>query len=162
MPKKATYVFLTLLGIIAVLFFYNKYKVAPKINFNAINLIDSEGNSFLFNRLKGKNMVVCFYAGWCGDCLKELKLINKIKNENLQGVEIICITDEPLAKMQLFKEKTGYPFVFLKMKEGFNETGVHSIPLTYIVNKNLQVVKEQVGYIHWDDPSTIKHIKSLF
>ena len=73
--------------------------------------------------------------------------------------EFAC--DEPLEKIMSFKEKTDYPFTFLKLTKGFNEIGIFSIPTSYIVNTKLEVKKETVGYLDWKDPSTAEHLVKL-
>lgn len=155
-------VFLVLLGVLVALYFYNKYRVAPSINLEQLDVLNEKGTKTSLNQWKGKKIVLSFYASWCGNCLEELEIINKIKNTELQDVEVICITDEPIEKLIAFKSKKGYPFTFLKLNNSFSEIGIHSIPVTYIVNQDFQIVKEQVGYIHWDNPATLNHIKGLF
>lgn len=162
MTNKWTNLFLLILGLLIALYFYNRYEVAPEIQLNQLQLQDEKGSVFKFESLKGKKLVVAFYASWCGNCIEELKEINKIRNSELRDVEIICITDESLDILNDFKNKTLYPFTFIKLKTRFSEIGIFSIPVTYIVNQDLKIVKEQVGYLHWDDPSTLNHIKGLF
>lgn len=162
MTKKWTNLFLLLLAVIIGLYFYNKYRVAPDIKLNELDLVTETGERFDVNTLKGKKIVISFYASWCGNCLVEMKEINKIKNTELNDVEIICITDESLEKLNDFKNTKGYPFRFLKLNKPFSSIGIYSIPVTYIVNQDLKIVKEQVGYIKWNDPSTLNHIKGLY
>lgn len=162
MSKKLINLFLLLIAALVGFYFYNKYRVAPDLKLNELSLVDGNGAAFNMNSLKGKKVVISFYASWCGNCLEELEVINKIKDKELSDVEIVCITDESLEKLNKFKSNSGYPFTFLKLDKRFPDIGIHSIPVTYIVNKDLQIVKEQVGYLHWDDPSTLNHIKGLF
>lgn len=162
MSKKLINLFLLLIAALVGIYFYNKYRVAPDLKLNELSLVDGNGSGFNINTLKGKKVVISFYASWCGNCLEELEVINKIKDKELSDVEIICITDESLEKLNKFKSNSGYPFTFLKLDKRFPDIGIHSIPVTYIVNRDLQIVKEQVGYLHWDDPSTLHHIKGLF
>ena len=162
MSKKLGYLIIVTAACLIALFYYNKYRIAPSVKFTELRLIDAEGKAFDFNSLKGKKLVVSMYASWCGNCIQELKVINKIKATELSDVEIICITDESIEKLLNFKENTGYPFTFLKMQKHFPDIGINSIPVTYIVNKNLEIVKEEVGYIEWNDPSTLNYIKGLY
>lgn len=162
MSKKWINILFLLLGVIIALFFYNKYRVAPNIKLTELPLSDEHGNAYRFENLKGKKLVVSFYASWCGNCLQELKEINKIKDSELSDVEIICITDESLEKLNQFKNENAYPFTFLKLNKIFPDIGINSIPVTYLVNQNLEIVKEQVGYFDWQDPSTLNHLKSLY
>lgn len=136
--------------------------MAPKIDLTKLEIVTEQEQPFNLAQLKGKKLIVSFYASWCGNCIQELREINKIKNTELKDIDVICLTDEPIEKLLMFKEKTGYPFTFLKLTKQFGEINIHSIPVTYIVNEKLEVVEEYLGYIEWDDPSTVNHIKSLY
>lgn len=162
MEKKWIYSLLALLGGIIALFYYNKYKVAPSIDLSKLEIVTETEQPFNMSQLKGKKLIVSFYASWCGNCLEELKDINKIKNSDLNDIEVVCLTDESIEKISQFKEKTGYTFLFLKLKKNFPDINIYSIPVTYIVNEKLEVVEEYLGYVDWTDPSTLNHIKSLY
>ena len=142
-------------------YFYNKYKVAPSIDFSKLSLVDLNQQPVNFNSFKGKKLVVCFSASWCPNCLDELKELNDIKSTKLNEVEVVVISDESLEKIIAFKEKKGYPFTFLKLNQNFNDIGIFSIPTSYIVNTKLEVKKETVGYLDWKDASTAEHLVKL-
>jgi peroxiredoxin len=162
MQKKWIYALLALLGGLIILFYYNKYKVAPTIDLTKIEITTDTEQPFSMSELKGKKLIVSFYASWCGNCLEELKDINKVKQSDLSDIEVVCITDESIEKISQFKENTGYTFRFLKLKKNFQDINIYSIPVTYIVNEKLEVVEEHLGYIDWTDASTLNHIKSLY
>lgn len=160
MNKKWTYALALLVAVFVVFFLYHKYRVAPAVQFNQLLLTDLYGKPFQFTSLKGKKTVVCFSASWCPNCLEELQDINAVKSE-LTDVEVVVISDEPIEKIQSFKEKRKYPFLFLKMNQAFNQIGIHSIPTSYILNRELEVKKETVGYLDWKNASTREHLKKL-
>ncbi len=142
-------------------YFYNKYNSAPIIDFNKLTLFDLGQQPVKFESFKGKKLVVCFSASWCPNCLDEMREINDVKNTQLNDVEIVIISDEAIEKVISWKERTGYPFTFLKMNGHFNDIGIFSIPTSYIVNTKLEVKKETVGYLDWKDASTAEHLKKL-
>jgi peroxiredoxin len=142
-------------------YMYQKYHVAPALNLNSLSLADLDGNPVRMESFKGKKLVVCFSASWCGNCREELDAITSVKEREIPEVEVVVISDEPLEKVRTFKNKSGYPFTFLKMNKPFNSIGIYSIPTSYIVNERLEVVKETVGYINWKDPSMLQHIKMI-
>lgn len=152
---------LILLSVITILYFYNKYKVAPSIKLNELEMTDEFNHKFDIKSLKGKKVALCFYASWCPDCLKELKQINSIYSEKLNDIEVLAVTDETIEKLVSFKAKKQYPFTFLKLTKSFNDLKIHSIPTTYLINENSDIVYEKVGYINWTDESTLNHLKSL-
>lgn len=161
MNKKWINLLFLVIAALVGFYFYNKYKVAPSIDFSKLTLVDLQEQPVKFESFKGKKLVVCFSASWCPNCLDELRELNDIKNNELKDVEVLVISDEPLEKIMSFKEKTNYPFIFLKLTKGFNEIGIFSIPTSYIVNTKLEVKKETVGYLDWKDASTAEHLVKL-
>jgi peroxiredoxin len=162
MTKKKTYIILmiAILGVVG-LYFYNKYNVAPTINIAKLDVIDQDTNKFDISSLKGKKVIVSFYASWCPNCIEELKVLNSIKNQKLADVEVLAITDESIEKLVAFKTKTQYPFTFLTITGQFPEIGINSIPVTYLLNTKGEIVYNNVGYVEWNDESTLEHLKGL-
>lgn len=163
MNAKKSYILLFIfIGGLAILYFYNKYRVAPGIELSRLEVTDERGNDFhIPDSIKGKKVILSFYASWCGDCLKELKNLNAVKNTELANVAVLAVTDESLGKLTAFKEKKQYPFTFLRLKQYFNELKVFSIPVVYLINAEGKIVYEHVGYVNWQDASTLSHLKSL-
>ena len=161
MNNKLKYILVAVIAIVAAIYFYNKYRVAPGINLEKISLKDITGQPVKFSDFKGRKIILTFSASWCGNCLVELKALNAIKNKELSDVEVIVISDEPLETVQAFKERRGYPFTFLKMEGSFSSLGINAIPTNYILNKNLEVKYEKVGEIDWKDASTVQFMKKL-
>jgi peroxiredoxin len=163
MPKNRIYLILVLfIGGCIAFYYYHKYKMVPSVDIKKLEIVNENGENFDLNSLKGKKLIISFYASWCGNCLEEMREIIKIKNTELNGIDVVCITDESLEKLNGFKERSGYPFTFLKLKKSFPEIGINSIPVTYIVNEKMEVVEEYLGYIEWNNPSTVNYIKGLY
>jgi len=162
MTKKTTYQIL-IIAIVALvgLYFYNKYNVAPSIQVDKLEILNEDSTKFDIQSLKGKKVIISFYASWCPNCIDELKVLNTIKNEKLSDVEILAITDESMDKLISFKNRKQYPFTFLKLNASFPEIGIASIPTTYLLNTKGEIVYNKVGYIEWDDESNLNHLKSL-
>jgi peroxiredoxin len=162
MTKKTTYLILVIAMLaVAGMYFYNKYNVAPTIQISSLQVIDENAQKFDINSLKGKKVIISFYASWCPNCIQELKALNSIKNQRLADVEVLAITDESIDKLINFKTKKNYPFTFLKLVNPFSSIGIESIPTTYLLNTKGQIVYNKVGYISWDDESNLTHLKSL-
>jgi len=162
MSKRQTYNVL-IIAIFALIgmYLFNKYKVAPKIDIANLEVVDDTSAKFDIKSLKGKKVIVSFYASWCPDCLKELKALNQIKNEKLSGIEVLAITDETMEKLISFKTKKQYPFTFLKLSKSFNDLKIFSIPTVYLLNTKGEIVYEKVGYINWENEAELLHLTSL-
>lgn len=161
MNKKWTLPAVLIATLFVVFYFYNKYHVAPSINLQTLDLRNLAGDSVNMETFKGKKIILSFGASWCGNCIEEMTDLNSVKNSELQDVEIIIVSDEPLETVNSFKNRKNYPFTFLKMNKAFHEIGINAIPTSYIINTKLQVMKESVGYINWKDPSTAQHLRKL-
>ena len=161
MKNKLVIASITLLAAFIGFYFYTKFRVAPTINFSALNLSDLNGNQVKFDTFKGKKLVLCFSASWCGNCWQELRAINKIKSTQLQDVEVLVVSDEPDDRVLKFDAKFPGTFKYLKLNTDFASIGIHSIPTTYIFDSQLQLKKEHVGYLNWEDPSALEHLKKL-
>jgi len=161
MPKKWIYPVGLIIAAFVAFFIYQKYRIAPSIELNELNLVDLNDQPVSMSDFKGKKVVLCFSASWCGNCREELATIASIKEKDLQDVEVVVISDESLKKIQEFKVRNGYSFTYLKMNKSFGEIGINSIPTTYILNTSQEIKKETVGYLNWKDASTLEHLKKL-
>jgi peroxiredoxin len=159
--KYAKYIIFAVLAGLVALYLYNRYRVAPGMDFNKLTLTDVDGNPFSWKSLEGKKMVVSFGASWCVNCREEMQLMNTLKNKELSDVTVVVISDEPLERIKSFSVANGYPFLFLKMEQSFPSIGVNAIPVNYIVNRKLQITYEEVGSIEWEDGATVEHMKKL-
>ncbi len=163
MKQKKTIISLTLVIVAACIgyFFYNKYNAAPKIDIVKLNVVNEDTIAFDFATLKGKKVIVSFYASWCPGCLQELKALNAIYNQKLADVVVLAITDESIEKLVEFKNKKKYPFTFLTLTGNFNDIGVFSIPTMYLLNSKGEQVYENVGFVDWEDVSTFNYLNTL-
>ncbi len=161
MPNKLISALVLVIAVILGFYLYKKYKIAPDLELENLQVTDLSGNTVQLDQFVGKKTILCFGASWCGPCRSELKLISAVKDETLTDVEVVVISDEPIGRVQQFRDHTGYPFTWLKLVNSFNEMGIKSIPTTYLVNTKGKIVKKEVGYIDWGDASTVKRLKEL-
>ncbi|MDZ4663499.1 MAG: TlpA disulfide reductase family protein [Bacteroidota bacterium] len=161
MPKKISLILIFVLFALGALYLYNKYKVAPSIDISKLSLQTLDGKPFDIASLKGKKVIMSFSASWCGNCIREMNAMKKIKDTELQGIEIVIIDDEPMETVISFKEKREYPFTFLKVEQAFPSIGIYSIPVTYFYNAKQELTGNEVGEIDWQDSSHREHFKQI-
>lgn len=161
MQKKIILLFIVALIGLGVFYFYSKYRMAPTVDITKLNLVNLAGEAFDVNSLKGKKTIICFSASWCGNCISEMKALKKIKDTELQDIEIVIIDDEPLEQVIKFKEYKDYPFTFLKLNQSFPNIGILSIPVSYFYDSSLILKGDEVGELDWLDPSAREHYKQL-
>ena len=161
LAKPSTLIFIVLMAL-CVGYFYKKYRIAPTIDLLKQEVFDENNIKKDLSSYKGKKLIITYYASWCPDCLKEMKALDEVKINEFSDVEVIAITDESQEKLVTFKNKKNYPFTFFRLNQSFDKINIYSIPVTYIVSTNGNLVYEKVGVVDWKNISFREHIKALF
>ena len=110
-------------------------------------LTDLQGKTWTLSALRGKVVLVNFWATWCPPCRKEMPdleaLYNRFKD---QGLVILAISDEEAEKVQPFisERKITYP-VMLDPGRKVNELfQVEGIPKSFVYNRDGKLVTESI------------------
>jgi peroxiredoxin len=110
-------------------------------------LSDLQGNPWHLRDLKGKVVLVNFWATWCPPCRKEMPdlqaLYDRYKD---QGFVVVSISDEEAAKVQPFiaERKITYP-VLLDPGRKINDLfQVEGIPKSFVYNREGKLVAQSI------------------
>lgn len=136
-----------ILLLLGILFFtLNNKPKAPDVTFTTI-----EGKKIAMADLKGKMVLVNFWATDCPGCIKEMPaLVETYKTYQTQGLEIIAVAMpyDPPAQVANYMRVKQLPFPV--MHDGFSEMtkkfgGVSLVPTSYIFNKNGEQLQRTIG-----------------
>lgn len=130
--------------------------------FTEVNVQTVDEKPFVF-KANDKAWVVNVWATWCAPCIKELPDLEKLHKTGKYNVVAISMDAKPSA-VSAFQTKnnlTELPMAWDDFgKELGKKLGVRKIPHTFILDKNLKVVGEELGERQWAHPMMIEKIET--
>jgi peroxiredoxin len=110
-------------------------------------LADLQGKSWHLRDLRGKVVLVNFWATWCPPCRKEMPdlqaLYDKYKD---QGFVVLSISDEEVAKVAPFiaERKITYPVLLDPGRKVNDAFIVEGIPKSFVYNREGKLVAQSI------------------
>jgi thiol-disulfide isomerase/thioredoxin len=102
--------------------------------------------------LRGKVVLVNFWATWCPYCRHEMPAMEAFYRENrARGFEIVAYSlDKTQAEADDYLRKEGYTFPAPLMSPGVSEAfgGVERVPLSFVVDRNGVIRHRIAGQVH--------------
>jgi len=123
----------------------------------AIRLQNLNGNTVSLDTLRGKVVLVHFWATFCIPCLEEMPVLESLSQEyGRQGLIILGIAGDrgKTEVVREFAEKTGVSFPVLHDQDGRirNQYEVVALPTTYLVGRDGKISGRAIGTRSWDEP----------
>lgn len=107
------------------------------------------GQTVDLSRLRGKIVLLNFWATWCAPCQAEIPVFAAWQREyGSQGLAVIGISmDDDAATAQRLVEKLrpGYPIAMGDVKIGEQYGGVLGLPMTFLIGRDGQVLAQFQG-----------------
>ena len=110
-----------------------------------------DGQKIDIKDLKGKIVLINFWATWCPPCQEELKRVQKEIIDRFKGKDFVFLAisrEETREQVKKFREKNGYTFPMgldLERKI-YSKFATATIPRNFIIDKKGKIVEIEVGY----------------
>jgi len=115
-----------------------------------LRLTGLDGKEWNLAQLRGKVVVVNFWASWCGPCVDELPVLNALARQDPDKVAVVGVNyKEPLDTIERFS--TAHPFAYPVLRdrggEMFKKWTAGVMPTTILVDRQGRARWRSVGEI---------------
>lgn len=143
------------IGFVGLVFY--SFSVQPDISLTSMQLQDLSGKPINNADFSGKPLVVNYWATWCGPCLEEFPMFEKVKKSIGNDVNMIMVSDETADIVTPFKESKPYSFNYLLSTKPLEGMSVR--PITYFYNSAGSLVSKVSGGM--DEKSFLERINQI-
>ena len=110
-----------------------------------------DGQKINIKDLKGKIVLINFWATWCPPCQAELKRVQKEIIDRFKGKDFVFLAisrEESKEQVKKFRERNGYTFPMGLDPERkiYSKFATATIPRNFIIDKKGKIVEIEVGY----------------
>ena len=126
------------------------------------------GEVFDLDQLKGKVVVLNFWASWCGPCVEEVPSLIKLADHFHGDIKVIAISaDSSPEEIQVFLKS--FPNLMgehIKVVHDADRTkmkmfDISRLPESLILDKTHKLAKKISGSIDWSSKDSLAYIESL-
>lgn len=137
-------------------------KPAPEIVVNNLNNSPQK-----LSALKGKVVLLNFWATWCPPCREEIPSMIKL-NKFMAGkpFQMLAVSIDEGGKeaIESFFQSSGFselPVYTDPENNAATAYGITGVPETFVINKDGIIVKKVIGPLAWDSPEVVAFLEEL-
>jgi cytochrome c biogenesis protein CcmG/thiol:disulfide interchange protein DsbE len=156
-----------LVGLVAVSFSgCNSGTAPPKIGTVAPDFtVQDVDRKVTLSELRGKTVVLNFWASWCGPCIAEtpslVAMSRKMRDHNV--VVLAVSVDEDDSAYHKFIKDQGMDMLTVRDadKRSNDLYGTHVFPETYIIDRNGVLRRKVIGEMNWTAQEMTEYLTKL-
>ena len=140
-------------------------RTLPRVDLKTLDNITFNSSEFNNN---GKPIIISFWATWCKPCIKELNNIAEVYEDWQEetGVKLIAVSIDDARNMSKVKPKVNALLwdyeIYCDPNGDFKRAmGVGTVPHTFLLNENKEIVYQHTGYKDGDEYELFKKIEAL-
>jgi len=141
-------------------------KPAEKTPAPSINVVSMDNTQLSLDSLKGKVVVLNFWATWCPPCREEIPSMMAL-NKAMAGkpFQMVCVSVDEGGKQAVaeFFKNTGFslPVYFDSTGQATAIYGITGVPETFVIDKNGVIVKKVIGGLDWNSSEVVAFLEGL-
>jgi peroxiredoxin len=131
-----------------------------------ITLRDLAGQEVKLSDLRGKVVLLNFWATWCPPCRAEIPSMAKL-NQLMAGkpyqMLAVSIDDQGKPAVETFFQQQGVTLpTYLDPEQKIAKVyGVTGVPETFIIDKQGVIQKKVIGGMDWSSPEVVSYLEGL-
>lgn len=139
----------------------------PQTASEQANFIGRRGKRFHIRDFKGQFLVMNLWATWCAPCVRELPLLEKVKEDYAGDIEVIAVSvekDKSRKDLLKYLENRGIGnFAAFHDDRGVLQRtlGYKNLPSTYIIDPKGRVLYLLEGDITWESAESEAFLQTL-
>ncbi len=130
----------------------------------AFSMTDIDGKTITSESLKGKVVLINFWATWCGPCVVEIPDLVKLQAKYPEQLVIVGVSEdengEALVRKFAADKQINYPLVMSTPAIQALFPGVVALPTTFALDRQGKMVQKHVGLLHAEQTEALARVLS--
>jgi peroxiredoxin len=140
--------------------FADERKQAPDFSLQDIN-----GKNLSLSSLRGKVVILSFWATWCPSCKEEMPRFNKLYSEmKSRGLEIVAVSSDyslGYLKDYLSDKHFNFTVLFDGKRTVTRQYEIPYLPVTFLIDKKGLIVEKIPGEFEWPSAEMQEKLEKL-
>ncbi|KUG08548.1 TlpA family protein disulfide reductase [Solirubrum puertoriconensis] len=125
-----------------------------------------DGRSITLGELRGRVVVLNLWATWCPPCVAEMPSLQRLHEQLQPGTDrvslaLVSVDDSP-EKVRKFVARRGFSMPIYTLNGNVPRVfDTQSIPTTFIIAPNGDIVSRHEGMAQYDNPAMLKFLRKL-
>lgn len=148
----------------------------PQIEIPPIRLFGLDGGTIDLSSLRGKPILLNFWATWCAACRIELPILDRLFSDNRRsGLQVIAVSEDRsdretvarfvrtnrIGNLPIYRDPNGYVALSDRDNERKAPFALYGMPITYVITASGRVVGYMPGAADWTSENAGKLIEYL-
>jgi cytochrome c biogenesis protein CcmG, thiol:disulfide interchange protein DsbE len=126
--------------------------------------VKDDTRSVSLHDLKGKIVVLNFWATWCPPCVEEMPSLVTLQSRMKDKITVLAVSvDVDEGAYKKFLKDHGVDLLTVRDPDEKSNTlyGTFKYPETYVIDRNGVVRRKFVGPVDWTSPDIVQYLSKL-